>query len=62
MKRRITIFDHQQWRESISPAPAEERDDIDIHLVENPPTQRPKREVASLLRLLDELDQEDNTP
>jgi len=62
MKRRVSIDDHAAWRESISqPSEEAEQDGIDLRLAERPPAQRPKREVNSLLRVLDQLDQEDAT-
>lgn len=52
--RRVSIADHERFRESMQPTPPPE-DDSDMLVIENPPARRPKREADRVLRILDEL-------
>ncbi len=53
-KRRVTVDEHQAFRESISPPPA--FDEIDeAAAVPDPPQKRSDRETNHVLKILDEL-------
>ena len=58
--RRVSIADHERFRESLQPPPPPD-DAIDMIVVESPPARRPKREAERVLRILDELNREDST-
>lgn len=60
MSRRVSISDHQAWRDSLcTPGEIDEADRAhDLAIVERPPAQRSQRETRRLLSILDELDKE----
>lgn len=53
--RRVTVDQHQAFREAIAPAPEIDDDDIDLDFIDRPTARRSQREIARLFAILDNL-------
>ena len=53
--RRVTVDQHQVFREAIAPAPEIDDDDIDLDFIDRPTARRSQREIARLFAILDNL-------
>ena len=53
--RRVTVDQHQAFREAIAPDPEFDDDDTDLDFIDRPTARRSQREIARLFDILDNL-------